>query len=473
MRYLVSVLLVWVLGVGGITWGQDANGQDLACGDMPQKATLTKSDPASIEGAITAIAMLRQCQIVNRPGHRGTDDEKRCISKTLGSGAYLALAHIDLSTNPFYSNVGVRELVKCVNTPTNTDVNGGAAQSQVTLEAIQNHLADFLAERQDSSKLHEHPLPDVQTSRYRIIGGLSVAAAASQTPEGKFWGDAAVHFPLSRYQDLGAIFALWGDLRIASIAQPGPISSIATNGVSSYVTPASAAPSDIVQSFELHAGLDGALYTFGKNRTPNTISLVAAGGIITPISTSQWTPAFYQLSDNLISDLKGTYSEASSQFDSACKHDSNGKLIPCYVAFPPQDRTTLYRDWGTGVRMKWFWYDKTANTYTFPSNVDLLFGQSEYVTGGKLSGWVLHFGGTTPIPAYPWLFVTGSFDTRLEKANPGNSFTLVSAPSGTTLTLTDNNVVAIPVSQPNRDRWQFGIGFDLPTIMKHWPKKTQ
>lgn len=546
MRYLVSVILVWLLGLGGVSLGQDAVN---VCGDMPQSSTLTKKDTASIEGAIAAIAMLRQCQIVNRPGKPDEHirEERQCIRKTLGSGAYSAIAHVDLSSNPFYSNVGVRELMKCVNTTTDSDnvaaakpaddatakladaatkladaavklaaagakpggeaakpveeaakpaddaeqpadagpgsvgkavkpdraANDGEGKPQVTLDAIQEHLARFLSMRQaPTDASHAYPLPDVRTTRYRIIGGISVAAAASQTPEAKFLGDAAVQFPLSKYQDLGAVWALWGDLRIASIAQPGPISNIASSGVSSYVTPASAAPNDIVQSFELHAGLDAKLHTFGKNQTPNTLSAVVAGGIITPISTSQWTPVFYQVSADVLNGLEKEYPASSAKFTSACVPDSTGKpTTTCYVAFPPVDRTTLYHDWGAGARMKWYWYDKTANTYTFPANVDLLFGQSEYVTGGKLSGWVLHFGGTTPIPAYPWLYVTGSFDTRLGNPSQGNSYTLVTAPSGTTLTLTDPNVVAVGVTQPNRDRWQFGIGFDIPTIVNHWSKK--
>lgn len=341
---------------------------------------------------------------------------------------------------------------------------------------MEEHLADFLAEKADKgSGLHKYPLPDVRTTRYRIIGGISVAAAASETPEAKFWGDAAVQFPLSNFQDLGARTWLWGDLRIASIAQPGPISNIAS-GASSYVTPMNAAPNDIVQSFELHTGLDYRIRMFGKNQTPTTLSAIVAGGIITPISTSQWTPVFYQLTSDVQTGLengKGKYGDPNTlqtKFKNACT-DANGNAVSCYVAFPPADRTTLYHDWGAGLRMKWFWYDKTANSYTFPSNVDLLFGQSEYVTGGHLSGVVLHFGGTTPIPAYPWLFVTGSIDTRLEKTTPGDTFTLVQAPSGTTLTLTDSHVVAIPVQQPNRDRWQFGIGFDLPTIVSYLTKK--
>lgn len=136
MRNFVSVILLWVLALGGVGRGQDAKAP--VCGDMPQKAALTKNDTASIEGAITAIAMLRQCQIVNRPGHKDAGgsknmvDEQRCISKTLSSGAYSAIAHVDLSTNPFYSNVGVRELIQCVNTPTTTDAKAAAKSGDDT-----------------------------------------------------------------------------------------------------------------------------------------------------------------------------------------------------------------------------------------------------------------------------------------------------------------------------------------------------
>lgn len=435
-----------------------------------------KTDSGSIGKAVEAIARLQQCQVTNWNIHNTDHSVKdtgriaACIRRTLDNGAFYWLSVTDLKGSELAGNQGVIEARSCF--------YGQQAKADTTAE--RDWVAWDLSHVDGTNRL-EKPLPTVHTVRYRIIGGFGEAAASGTDPQAQFLAVASAQFPLASYQDLTAPVWLWGDLRVGSIAQPGALSTLQPgSGISSYVTPASASPGQIVQSIEFHAGLDKSIWMWGKNQTPNTISAVVTSGIITPLSTSQWAPLYYVASQDVQAGLEADPQYANdnlaAKFQAACNtKDSSGNLTSrtCYVAFPPKDRTTLYHDYGAGARLKWYWYDGVSNKYLYPSIVDAIVGQSEYVTGGRWHGAVLHFGGSTPIPQYPMVYLFGSFDTRITgKPSSGNPLLLVQA-TGTNLptALTSDTVVPIQVDQPDRDRWQIGIGFDLRTIVDHWSKK--
>jgi hypothetical protein len=443
---------------------------------------------AQINAAVQTIERLRQCQVLygkktiispqttdastpspktpTPPASANSSPPKKpddsaivgmtyCLNNVLGNDSYTELQTVNLGNDPIVGNIGVQFILNTI-----------AQQPKLTLEIRDQLVAKLITQ--------DYALPDFHTTRYRIIGGVSVAAASSATPQAQFLGDASVQFPLNRFQDLNSLLWLWGDLRVGSIAQPGALSTLdLSSGLSTYVTPSSASPSQIVQSIELQSGFDIRLKSLGRNQTPTTVSAIVAGGIITPISASQFNPVFYQATTTVQSSLEQQYpnQNLSSQFAAACNTTTNGTSTPrtCYVAFPPMDRTTLYHDYGAGVRLKWYWYDATSRAYMFPSIFDLTIGQNEYVTGGSFHGSVIHLGGSSPIPDYPFVFIFGSFDTRMTgKSSSGSPVLLALAPSGTTINLTDPTVVPVLVPQPDRDRWQIGIGLDLKTIISHW-----
>jgi hypothetical protein len=399
--------------------------QQQAPAQQQPQSSASGTTPTPADEAVGALARLRQCQVLNNheversqatvPSEEQTDcftkdkhdvckvpqEKMDCLNTVLDNKTYFYLekGNLDAGTEPLASNLAVQAI--------ETDISG-----QVNSRTIQNKVVFDL-----TNPTLNFNLPDFKTTRYRIIGGVSVAAASSTTPQAQFLGDASAQFPLSfeKTHDLDSLGWIWGDLRIGSIAQPGALSSLQlSSGLSSYVSPSSAAPSQMVQSIELHSGIDMKLAFTNKSHTPMSVSVIGLGGLITPISTSQFNPVFYQATPSVQSSLEQEYPSLNlgTQFTAACNSTttSNGTTTTtprsCYVAFPPADRTTLYHDYGAGIRLKWYWYDVKERAYLFPSIFDITAGQSEYVTGGKFSGAVLHLGGSTPIPQYRFFMLS-------------------------------------------------------------------
>ena len=88
-------------------------------------------------------------------------------------------------------------------------------------------------------------------------------------------------------------------------------------------------------------------------------------------------------------------------------------------------------------------------------------GQNEYVTGGRLSRWVLHTGGVMPLPQLDGFYIFGSMDTGFEKNKIGQQLLLNPATSTLNLTPISTGVYDVTVPQPNRDRYSFGFAVDI------------
>jgi hypothetical protein len=99
-------------------------------------------------------------------------------------------------------------------------------------------------------------------------------------------------------------------------------------------------------------------------------------------------------------------------------------------------------------------------------------GQNEYVTGGKLHQVVVHIGATLPVTSVDGLYAFGAVDMGLSNTN-GNGAQLILSPVPTSLNLTytSPSVFVIPTQQPNRDRYNFGVGFDFYHLFQMIGKK--
>jgi hypothetical protein len=317
---------------------------------------------------------------------------------------------------------------------------------------------------------------------FSTVVGVDVEGASSTSPAARFWGNVSVDEPIfpqkhgsNRLTDISqAKLFLGGSLRIAAMAQPGQLS--ASELTSGYLaTAVNATPDKIVQSWEgtgsmsfkiLSTNLGIGTFDNGSptsksypRKTLLTTSILASGGFISPLSASQANPAVYYATNQIINDPS---IPPTTPFAPSCTYTSG--TPPCYFSFVPTDRERFYRHYEIGFRFRTYGEDFENHVLRFPGIMDLTVGQNEYVTAGKLNGVVVHFGGSLPIPIpkVPGIYAFGAIDAAINGPSGGGAQLLLEpVPSTANVTYLSPSVYEIPVSQPNRDRYRFGVGVDL------------
>lgn len=321
----------------------------------------------------------------------------------------------------------------------------------------------------------------------RITTGVDVSAASSADPAANFMADLSIDVPFANLDSsLYRRYSANGYLRLASIAQPGKINGIATPAT--YIKPLTdSTPNGLVQSWEGNVALAWNITPhryLGEQDAYWTTSAIVDGGFITPISASQTdvTPTVY-VANKALFDYYTTApvpsAAASKAITDACVVPASGSFPTCYVAYIPQDRTRFFRNYAAGFTFKRYRYQgndnlKTnypgADKFDFPGTATIKIGQNEYVTKGQARGLVLHGDVFWPIPGIlggKWqgtLYVFGQIDTHLSKNESSQQFILPTA--GSAITRTSPNLAIIPVQQPDRDRYRFGVAIDLTTLIK-------
>lgn len=329
-----------------------------------------------------------------------------------------------------------------------------------------------------------YPMPPLVLT----LVGLDVEAASSTSPAATFLGDVSVDLPLrpqtsysGRLTDIqNARVFMGGSLRIAGIAQPGSVSASAlTSGYLSKVSNSS--PDQIVQSWEGTGSLSIRLFhsnlgvgtidageappSFPRN-TLLTTSLVISAGFDSPLSASQANPPVFYATTQ----IQNAYPHEKW---SGCSYTTTNPP-PCYVAFIPADRNHFYRHYEAGLRFRLYGEDFDHHMLRFPGIFDLTAGQNEYVTAGKLHGWVVHIGGVMPfaIPHMDGIYAFGALDSDVTGGESGGAQLLLEpVSSSANINYLSDGVYDITVPQPDRDRYRFGFGIDLYHLLTMPPKK--
>jgi hypothetical protein len=178
--------------------------------------------------------------------------------------------------------------------------------------------------------------------------------------------------------------------------------------------------------------------------------------------------------------------------------DANGNTLAIPVpindiAFVPEDRTSFLLKWGAGVRLVNRWHSGASNhcssragTDTKPGDstddpntvngvcsrsiVDFTFGQDEAITGGSLHRYVVKADAIFPI-LQTGIYFFGSADIRTMRDTTFAPLLLTPVPiaaSGTSgvgsVTIPSSNVWLLPLKQPNRDFYRFGLSVDLSGV---------
>ena len=326
----------------------------------------------------------------------------------------------------------------------------------------------------------------------QLLLGVDVAAASSTDPTAVFLASANADVPLFSGNDVrNARWYAGGHFGIAGIAQPTNLSTVTSLGsVPSYLATAlNATPDKIVQSIEGSINLGVKLGnwsipggTFDSGTPPSTsfptttlvsLSGILGGGAISPLSPSQASPAVYYATNQIINDTttSGLVPPATCSYGPGTNNPTV-TVPPCYIAYVPVDRTHFYRHYEAGVRLRVYGEDFGDNKLRYPGFADFTVGQNEYVTGGKLHQVVVHIGATLPVTSVDGLYAFGAVDMGLSNTN-GNGAQLILSPvpNSLNLTYTSPSVFVIPTQQPNRDRYNFGVGFDFYHLFQMISKK--
>lgn len=131
------------------------------------------------------------------------------------------------------------------------------------------------------------------------------------------------------------------------------------------------------------------------------------------------------------------------------------------LAFNPRERTSFLRKYAFGIRTIDRAFQDAEQTCCVRGVVDFTVGQDESVTGGSLHGWVVRVDGTHPLPiknmSYLYLFGTAAI-----RISPNHDLqTLILGADTSNATPSSANVALLPLKQPNKDFYRFGVGLDI------------
>jgi len=280
--------------------------------------------------------------------------------------------------------------------------------------------------------------------------------------------------------------AVWGNVRLA--ATPDQIAAIGvlpSNFANTFGDPRNTV--DLVQSFDFLMGLEGRLFT-ANGRFLSLIPglpqktrfyIAGGGGAISPLNPRRELAQIFK--------IPAENSPQRDDFIARFGTPPSSNPAKEFVGLVPLDRDRFLRQWYAGLRLKTFYcHNDECTEYenTFPSQVDVMFGQSEAVTGGSLfylkpdpndptknikkRSFVLRFDAFYPFPLQRANFLY-FYGTAIMKIGAGgvriqNSLFLDRAADD--VQITDPRVY-IPSSdlqkmfQPSRDYYKLGMGIDL------------
>lgn len=343
----------------------------------------------------------------------------------------------------------------------------------------------------ESWKAPVHPAPSAfAASPYvRALLGGTYSAASGTDPQGKLLADVFVDLPFigskqiahaddsndtdnkkckaanSKIKSIRSLFqaGAWGYARVGSIGDPKSIvqsSQIATQ----FVSQLNGTPSQVVQSFEMNAGM-----FIQWNLHPDidmfdrvAIDAIVGGGALTPVSPGQAQPAYFEATPAVEEAYKKPpYDAVFTSCGTATNPD--GSYQNCYLQLYNQDRSRFFRTYEGGVRLKAYLKPDIKQASAFPAMFDVTFGQNEYVTGGKFTGAVMHLGGSAPVLA-TGLYIFGSMDVGIHNRSDSTGPILIPAnPAISTTTV----VVPVAVAPYNRDRYSIGFGIDVLQLIRN------
>jgi hypothetical protein len=236
----------------------------------------------------------------------------------------------------------------------------------------------------------------------------------------------------------------WGDVRLTST--PAQVTAFANISSAAVDTITGGEANELVSGFDFVVGPEFRIARFDNI----TMGLIAAFGAVSPLSPRQSVEIFE------------VPKEDSSQAEAFFKEFPGAKGKE-HIAFISPERDRFLRQYYGGLRFRTYTKDNGEIQNVFPSMLDVTFGQSEAVTGGKLHKFVFGLDGfyVLPFPTdYRFLYLFGS--AKFKVGGPKTIKTpFLLDNSASSVKFSDANVFIAEPRQSNRDVYRIGFGVDL------------
>ena len=287
----------------------------------------------------------------------------------------------------------------------------------------------------------------------RFIVGFEQTGAASTESQSRPFFDLFINTPITKATITErARFSIWGDVRLTSTPeQVKAFGDVSANPVASIT---GGKLNQLALSFDFVVGPEIKISDFGHTN----VSFIGAFGAVSPLSPKQ-SAQIFQVPD-----------PASSQADAFFKQYPGAKGKQ-YIGFVTPDRDRFLRQYFGGLRFKTYAYDGDTPMDYFPAMLDVTFGQSEAVTGGRLHKFVVGIDGFYPLPfkdndKRKFLYLFGS--AKFKAGGPKTITTpFILDTAASSISITDPKVFIADPTQSNRDVFRIGLGVDLIELFKH------
>lgn len=271
---------------------------------------------------------------------------------------------------------------------------------------------------------------------------------------------------------------IWGRIRLLG----GPLPS----GTS--VTAAFTNPSGTITSSTITNVGQVVDYVFGpelrirqwdkSNGNTDRVSLIGGVGATTPLNSSgiQYSLAaptvnsqqcFQLLNDSPYSSL---FTNVSRIRGGCAIGDAKSGNPISTLSFAPIDRSNFLVKYGAGVRFTHVYPAKNGQV-PYSGDVDFVVGQDQEITGGKFQGVVFGINAVYPLAlgssSFVYLFGSASMKTTGTQYYP--PLVLGTAPTPTPPL--PASVEVVPLGQPNRDFYRFGVGVNVMSLFCSASKK--
>ena len=289
----------------------------------------------------------------------------------------------------------------------------------------------------------------------RFILGVEQSGGASAKSQGKPFLNLFINTPLINDNGDGDAdgdadnnklprVSVWGDVRLTST--PAQVKAFANISSAAVDTLLGGEANELALGFDFVVGPEFRFARFDNV----TMNFIAGFGAVSPLDPKQSVELFEVPKDNS--------SQATPFFEAF--PGAKGKE---HIAFIAPERDRFLRQYFGGLRFRTYTKDGSNIQNVFPSMLDVTFGQSEAVTGGKLHKFVLGLDGfyVLPFPAeYRFLYLFGS--AKFKVGGPKSIKTpFLLDTSSSSVKVTDANVFIADPIPSNRDVYRIGFGVDL------------
>jgi hypothetical protein len=299
----------------------------------------------------------------------------------------------------------------------------------------------------------------------QIVGGVEQAGIAS--------ANGKTNMFLSVFTSANATdsFKLWGRIRLLGEAQAS------TGGViSAFQDPSGQIKNldtqKVGQAVDFVLGPAIPIYPWrGRRHQRYSIELIAGVGATTPLSSEDVVSKFAVPSKS-----SPQCAEVITKFTPQNGYPAN-LILPdpsgtnclangiTVLAFNNQERTSFLRRYGFGIRtINRFHPEGDESKCCENGVVDFAVGQDEAITGGRMRGWVFRVDGVHPLPIKDKniLYIFGTAALRINRNQ--DLRTIILDPDTSNATPSSPNVALLPLEQPNKDFYRFGVGLDIKQL---------